>query len=1115
MIRDRFKILLLLVGFTFLTTCREVKEVMMVSTGDVTSIQTNSAEASGMVIDLGGGATEHGHCYAKTPNVSINNLKTALGNPAVGGFTSILSDLEAGTKYYIKAYLSNGKETVYGKEISFSTSAALLPEITTKPVTDITQQGAISGGNISSDGGAPVTARGVCWNTSSGPIISNFKTAEGSGTGTYSSNLTGLSLSTTYYVRAYATNSTGTGYGNEVYFTTAAGAVIPPVTTTDISAITKNSAVSGGTISNDGGTPVTDRGVCWSTTINPTIASFKTSDGTGIGNYPSNLTGLNSGTTYYVRAFATNNVGTGYGNQLTFTTNPDTPTVITATISYTSGITAAGGGNIISDGGAAITARGVCWSIATNPTISNSKTTDGVGTGTFTSSISGLNPVTFYYVRAYATNSVGTAYGNDVSFTTSTAPPTLTTAMVSTITGTTASSGGNITSDGGATITARGVCWNTSPNPTESDNKTTNGSGIGSFTSSITGLNPATLYYVRSYATNSAGTAYGNEISFTTNASVPVLTTTAISSITTTAATGGGNITSDGGSSVTERGICWSTTATPTTSDNKIANGSGTGSFISSISGLTPATLYYVRAYATNNTGTAYGDQVSFTTTAFVPTLTTISITSITSSTAVSGGNITNDGGATVTSRGICWNTSPNPTVSNNVTTNGTGIGNFVSNLIELSAATLYYVRAFATNSAGTAYGNEISFTTSATLPSITTTDITLIKAYSASSGGNISSDGGVPVTARGVCWSTAQNPTISDNHSTDGTGTGSFTSNITGLSPLTKYYVRAYATNSEGTAYGSETSFTTVSDAPPTTPANIGATPGDKQVSIVWDAVSDVTSYTVYWSTNPGVSKTNYTGKITGITTIPYIHTGLTSGTSYYYVVTANNDYAESNESSEARSMPPLLLQTSTFTDTGQKHYYQVTVSSGQSLFVNVNTAFNGNDFYLYVKYGVLPTTSDFDAKSETGADEAISITNTQAGTYYIMVYASSLYGFGWSGDYTITGSTCVTALTLGSTTAKTITHNDEKHYFEVTVSSGQNLFVNVNLASTRNDFFLYAKYGSLPTISVNDARSETGESEAISFTNTQAGTYYIMVYGSSLYGFGYSGDYTIKAFQ
>jgi uncharacterized protein (TIGR02145 family) len=177
------------------------------------------------------------------------------------------------------------------------------------------------------------------------------------------------------------------------------------------------------------------------------------------------------------------------------------------------------GGNISSDGGAPITARGIVWSTSPNPTISlSTKTTDGSGTGSFSSTLTGLTSNTLYYVRAYATNSVGTAYGNEVSFTTVANLPVLTTNSVSDVTSTTATSGGNITSDGGSGVTARGVVWNTSTNPTISlPTKTSNGSGIGTFNAGITGLTPNITYYVRAYATNSAGTGYGNEVTFTTS----------------------------------------------------------------------------------------------------------------------------------------------------------------------------------------------------------------------------------------------------------------------------------------------------------------------------------------------------------------------------------------------------------------------------------------------------------------------------------------------------------------------------------------------------------------------------------------------------------------------
>jgi len=181
-----------------------------------------------------------------------------------------------------------------------------------------------------------------------------------------------------------------------------------------------------------------------------------------------------------------------------------------------------------------------------------------------------------------------------------------------------------------------------------------------------------------------------------------------------------------------------------------------------------------------------------------LPTLTTEAVSDITETTATSGGNITDDGGSDITARGVCYSTSPNPTIDDNTTNDGTGTGTFTSNL---TGNTTYYVRAYATNSEGTAYGDEVQFTTLAvttTVPTLTTEAVSDITETTATTGGNITDDGGSDITARGVCYSTSPNPTIDDNTTNDGTGTGTFTSNLTGLTPNTTYYVRAYATNSE-----------------------------------------------------------------------------------------------------------------------------------------------------------------------------------------------------------------------------------------------------------------------------------------------------------------------------
>ncbi|MFM9910564.1 MAG: DUF1566 domain-containing protein [Chitinophagaceae bacterium] len=303
-------------------------------------------------------------------------------------------------------------------------TASFAPPIlgATAAVSLIADLTASSGGTISSDGGTAVTVRGICWSTSPNPTTAlSTKTTDGTGSGTFTSSLTGLSPTTTYYVMAYATNSIGTSYGNEISFTTTVA--WPSVAaTTSASSINNNSAVSGGNVTSAGGASVTARGVCWSTSPNPTTAlSTKTTDGTGAGVFISNISGLASATTYYVRAYATNTGGTTYGTQVSFTTTASSPTIsATTSVSSITTTTAISGGNISADGGFPVTARGICWSTSPNPTtVLSTKTTDGTGTGSFTSNLTGLtSPGVTYYVRAYASNNIGTTYGNEISFTT-------------------------------------------------------------------------------------------------------------------------------------------------------------------------------------------------------------------------------------------------------------------------------------------------------------------------------------------------------------------------------------------------------------------------------------------------------------------------------------------------------------------------------------------------------------------------------------------------------------------------------------------------------------------------------------------------------------------------
>ena len=178
-----------------------------------------------------------------------------------------------------------------------------------------------------------------------------------------------------------------------------------------------------------------------------------------------------------------------------------------------------------------------------------------------------------------------------------------------------------ITSIGGGTISARGIVWSTSSDPTITTNQgiTSGVSSTGSFTSNLTGLSPNTAYYYRAYATNSSGTSYGESKTLITKGP-PILTTTIISRLRFDSVISGGNVTSNGQASVTARGICWSTSPNPTIAlITKTVNGDGNGIFTSSITQLYPSTTYYLRDYSTNSNGTAYGQEITFTTLDIVP----------------------------------------------------------------------------------------------------------------------------------------------------------------------------------------------------------------------------------------------------------------------------------------------------------------------------------------------------------------------------------------------------------------------------------------------------------------------------------------------------------------
>jgi hypothetical protein len=211
-----------------------------------------------------------------------------------------------------------------------------------------------------------------------------------------------------------------------------------------------------------------------------------------------------------------------------------------------------------------------------------------------------------------------------MTFFTGTAPPTAVTGAASSIGSTSATLNGTVNANNGSTTVIFEFGETTGYGRTATaDQSPATGSTDTAVSANVTSLNPNTTYHFRVVGQNASGTTYGADMTFATvSADTPVVFTTAVTNVTTGSATSGGNVTEEGNAPVTARGVCWSTSPNPTTADNTTSDGTGAGAFTSNLTGLSQGTTYYVRAYAVNIFGTAYGDQVPFGTATPIPALT-------------------------------------------------------------------------------------------------------------------------------------------------------------------------------------------------------------------------------------------------------------------------------------------------------------------------------------------------------------------------------------------------------------------------------------------------------------------------------------------------------------
>jgi hypothetical protein len=619
-------------------------------------------------------------------------------------------------------------------------------------------------------------------------------------------------------------------------------AVAPTVSTGSKSAVSVSSAFLSANIVSNGGVSNTASGIVIGTNPNPVIGGPGVTDSSSFvpvqsGAYSFNITGLSNSTTYYYRAYAINSVGTSYGVDSSFTTlaAPTPPSIVLSPIANVGPFSATLNANITGDGGSVVTISGIVYSTTPNPTIGGPSVIDSTSTattGTYSITPVGLNTLTKYYYRAYAINGIGTAYSSQDSFTTLFGINTIPYAQ---------------NFEGGA------ANWTTQTIGTNND--WVLGTPTKTFLNGArSGVNAWNTGLSAQYTNNHDAAVVSPVFDFSGYVTQPYvrffhkfITEPGYDALVVEISINGGtwtkldNTLGTGGNFNSTNSKAWynSTSTSGSIIPPKFSSTTGgvgsTGIYSSQSNGWIQSTTSLTGAIGQSNVrfrfrfgsdgsdsqdGWSLDDiEVLFQT---APQLVTSTKSSITTSSATVGGNITSDGLSSVTASGVVIGTSASPTIGDpgvidSVTTPNIGSGVFSFNVTGLSLSTTYFYRAYATNSIGTSYGADSSFTTNAAnvLPTVLTTAVTNLTVSSATVNANITSNGGDAVTASGIVYGTSPNPTIGDPGVVDSTTTplvslGTFSINPAGLTHTTKYYYRAYATNTVGTAYSVQDSFTT-----------------------------------------------------------------------------------------------------------------------------------------------------------------------------------------------------------------------------------------------------------------------------------------------------------------